>query len=131
MFKQFALLSIIAGASIMMASNPIFAADQDKTQDKDQIQREDMEMVYGSQLMTQQERLQYHQQYFALKTEQEREKFRDLHHDQMLIRAREQGVTLPSWSSDMGMNGGGMGSNRNGVGSNGGKGNGGSGSPSN
>lgn len=120
MFKQLTLISIIAGASMMMVSNPIFAEDQDKTQDKTQTQLEDMPMVYGSQLMTQQERVQYHQQYFALKTEQEREQFRDLHHQQMQARANEQGVTLPPWSNDMdtnnrGMNGGGMGANNGGM----------------
>lgn len=136
MFKQLTLISIIAGASMMMVSNPIFAEDQDKTQDKTQTQLEDMPMVYGSQLMTQQERVQYHQQYFALKTEQEREQFRDLHHQQMQARANEQGVTLPPWSNDMdtnnrGMNGAGMGNNRSNAGSKNGPGNSSSGSLSN
>jgi len=53
------------------------------------------ERVYGSQLMTPQERDQYHATMRSLKTEQEREEFRQQHHKEMQQRAKERGVTLP------------------------------------
>lgn len=56
---------------------------------------EDTAPIYGSQLMTQQERIEYRNQMRALKTQQEREAFRLEHHKKMQERARERGVTLP------------------------------------
>lgn len=56
---------------------------------------EDATPIYGSQLMTQQERIEYRNQMRALKTQQEREAFRLEHHKKMQERARERGVTLP------------------------------------
>ena len=53
------------------------------------------EVVYGWQLMSQQERTEYRTKMRSLKTEQEREAFRIQHHEQMKQRANTQGVTLP------------------------------------
>jgi len=53
------------------------------------------EVVYGWQLMSQQERIEYRTKMHSLKTEQEREAFRIQHHEQMKERANAQGVTLP------------------------------------
>src|SRR3989344_5573541 len=55
----------------------------------------DQNQIYGSQLMTQQERNEYSNRMRAAKTEQEREQIRKEHHEQMKIRAKEKGVTLP------------------------------------
>lgn len=53
------------------------------------------EQVYGSQLMTQQERLEYRNRIRQAQTQEERERVRTEHHQQMRERARERGVTLP------------------------------------
>lgn len=51
--------------------------------------------VYGSQLMTRQERIEHRNKLRAAKTAEEREQIRLQHHDQMQLRAKEKGVTLP------------------------------------
>jgi len=62
--------------------------------------------IYGSQMMTAQERQAYHERMRAAKTVQERERLRQEHHEQMVVRARERGITLPDQPP---MRGGGMG----------------------
>ena len=51
--------------------------------------------IYGSQLMTQQERVEYRTQMRAMKTQEERDTFRLQHHQKMQVRAQEKGMTLP------------------------------------
>lgn len=68
----------------------------------------DGEQIYGSQMMTQQERLEYRNRMREAKTEEERERIRAEHHEQMRDRARERGLTLPENPPAQGM-GGGMG----------------------
>lgn len=63
------------------------------------------EMLYGYQLMTQQERLDYMQKLQSAKTFEEREKLRIEHHRLMQERAKKRGMTLP----DMPPAGGGWG----------------------
>lgn len=53
------------------------------------------ETVYGSQLMTNQERVEQRAKMNAAKTAEEREQVRAEHHDKMQARAKERGVTLP------------------------------------
>lgn len=53
------------------------------------------DVIYGSQLMTQQERQEYRAKMQSLKTKEERERFRIEHHEKMKERAKAQGVTLP------------------------------------
>ncbi|HQT27649.1 MAG TPA: hypothetical protein PLK99_13830, partial [Burkholderiales bacterium] len=83
--------------AILCFSGPSLAADQVQTQTRQQI--------YGSQLMTPQERTEYRAKMRSLKTRQEREAFRLEHHKQMQERARARGMQLP----DMPPAGGGMG----------------------
>ena len=85
-------ISVLAGA-LAVLSGPLFAADPVRDQTMDQTQ--DQERIYGSQLMTQDERNAYRAKMRAAKTEQEREKIRNEHHKQMMARAKERGVTLP------------------------------------
>jgi hypothetical protein len=102
-----------------------YAADQDRTRDQDQLQTQDKDQtrdqdrlqdkdqlqdrqIYGSQLMTQQERNEYRARMRAAKTVQEREQIRNEHHERMKERAKERGVTLPDTPPPRGM-GGGMG----------------------
>lgn len=53
------------------------------------------ETIYGSQMMTNQERIEHRTKMNAAKTAQEREQVRLEHHEQMQLRAKECGVTLP------------------------------------
>ena len=62
---------------------------------KEQVQVQAQEQVYGGQLMTQQERIEYRARISAAKTAEAREQIRKEHHEQMQIRAKERGVTLP------------------------------------
>jgi hypothetical protein len=72
--------------------------------------------VYGSQLMTEQERAEYQARMRAATTEQEREQIRLEHHAQMQERAKQQGVTLPDEPPAMGMGGQHMGPGQGGPG---------------
>ena len=54
----------------------------------------DKEPIFGSQLMTQEERLQFRNQMQNATSVEEREKIRIQHRELMLERAKAQGVTL-------------------------------------
>jgi len=101
--KRTLMVSVLA-AALALSSGFAFAAGQD-------------EQVYGSQLMTQQERTEYRAKMRSAKTAQEREKIQKEHHEQMKERAKERGVTLPD---DPPGRGGGMGPGRGGMGPGGG-----------
>ena len=75
------------------------------------------EQIYGSQLMTEQERQEHRAKMQSMKTAEERERYRIEHHKKMQERAKQQGVTLPDMPQHQG-NGMGMG----GQGSGGGRG---------
>jgi len=53
------------------------------------------DMVYGYQLMTEQERAEHRAKMRSFNTEAEREAYRQQHHEMMQQRAKVQGVTLP------------------------------------
>jgi hypothetical protein len=79
------------------------------------------ERIYGSELMTQQERAEYQARMRAATTEQERETIRLEHHEKMQERAKAQGKTLPDVppadrGPGMGPGGGGMGPGGGGMG---------------
>lgn len=59
------------------------------------VQAQTQQNIYGSQLMTVQERNEHQQHMRTLKTQQERDQFRSEHHTKMQERAKERGVTLP------------------------------------
>ena len=68
--------------------------------------------IYGSQIMTPEERVEHRIKMRSAKTLEEREQIRSEHHKQMVERARERGVTLPDeppMRGGMGPGGGGMG----------------------
>ncbi|MDD3813466.1 MAG: hypothetical protein PHZ02_02380 [Desulfocapsaceae bacterium] len=110
--------------------------DQDQDRIQDRLQMQDRDQIYGSQLMTQQERTEFRAKMRSAKTAMEREQIRNEHHLRMQERAREQGVTLPQeppvrggmmgtgsgmgTGGGMGSGGGGMGSGGGGMGSGGG-----------
>jgi len=87
---------LLASALICALSMPAgvaSAADQELSQD--QSQTEEQEPVYGSQLMTEQERAEFRTRMRTARTPEEREQIRAEHHQLMQERAKERGLTLP------------------------------------
>ena len=83
--KKTILLIPAMAAALALSAGITFAADQVP----------DQEQVYGSQLMTQQERIEHRNKMRAAKNAEERELIRKEHHERMKARAKERGVTLP------------------------------------
>lgn len=93
--------------SLSLSAGLACAAEHAPTGEKAQNQGQ----VYGSQLMTRQERIEYRAKMRAAKTTEEREQIRKDHHERMKVRAKERGVTLPDEPPARGGGmGGGMGS---------------------
>lgn len=102
------IISILIGALVVGTTVPALAQDQTRdreplraqdrtgdqarTRDRDQLRDQD---IYGSRLMSPQERNEYRHKMRAAKTVEERERIRNEHHEQMKVRAKERGVTLP------------------------------------
>lgn len=85
------LLAAVLPTTVALAQN------QDRARDTTRAQQPAMnqERIFGSQMMTSQERNEYRERMRAARTEQEREQIRQEHHERMLVRAKEHGVTLP------------------------------------
>jgi len=89
---QGAILALVASGIAL----PTLAADQTKSQDQTQTQNQIRDKdIFGHSLMTSQERTEYRNRMRAAKTAEERERIRAEHHEQMKVRAKERGVTLP------------------------------------
>jgi hypothetical protein len=124
MLKNILMISALTGA-VALPIGLAFAADQERTLDQTKDRTQDQEQIYGSQLMTLQERTEFGARMRATKTTEEREKLRKEHHERMEVRAKERGVTLPDEppvrrGSMMG-SGGVMGSGGGGMGPSGGR----------
>jgi len=65
---------------ILIASAPMLLAEDSK-----QVQSQDQERIYRSQLMTQEERNEYRNKIRTVKTAKEREKIRHEHHILMTV----------------------------------------------
>ncbi|GAB4513553.1 MAG: hypothetical protein Tsb0026_18320 [Sulfuricaulis sp.] len=121
--KRTLIYAALLAAMLPAWGSAAYAADQDRDRLQKQDQARDQDQIYGSQLMTQQERNEYRNRMRAAKTQQEREQIRKEHHEQMKVRAQEKGMTLPDeppargrgmgpgkgMGPGMGPNGGGMG----------------------
>ena len=106
MFKRTLTMTALTGVLAFAAASAL-AADQDQlrtqdqdqtrdlTQDKTQDQLKTQDQIYGSQLMTEQERNEYRNRMRSAKTVHEQEQIRAEHHKSMQVRAKERGVTLP------------------------------------
>ena len=103
--------------ALSLSTGFALAADQSPAPKKAQTQNQGQ--IYGSQLMTKQERTEYRANMRAAKTAEEREQIRKEHHERMKERAKERGVTLPD---EPPVRGGGMGSGGGGMGPGGGRG---------
>lgn len=87
--------STLALLAVMLAAPSLFSSTA-QAQDKVQTQIQ----IYGSQLMTDAERIEYQTKMRALKTTKERDAFRVEHHDLMKLRAADQGINLPNTAPD-------------------------------
>jgi len=66
-----------------------------RTHEGDMRKDMDRETVWGSSIMTEQERKAHREHMRTATTEEERQKIRLEHHEKMAKRAKERGVTLP------------------------------------
>ena len=117
MMKRPLMVSALATA-LSLPTGFALAADPEPAPTK--AQTPEPEPIYGSQLMTQQERTEYRAKMSAAKTVGEQEQIRKEHHEQMQERAQARGVTLPdeppARGGGMGPGGGGMGPGGGGMG---------------
>jgi len=93
---------MMAMAALLMAA-PALAQDTDRDRTRQELQ--DRDRIYGSQLMTPQERAEYRDRMRSM-TPSQRAKFRQEHRRRMDQRARQRGVRLPSRDGDQGNGGG-------------------------
>ena len=118
------LLVFVVGGALLLSTGFALAADQEPAQQT--VQFQEQEQIYGSQLMTKEERAEYRSKLRAAKTKEEREQIRKEHHERMEERAVAQGVTLrdepPAVGGGMGPGGGGMGPGGGSMGPGGGRG---------
>ncbi len=91
------LIIVSAFACFLIVPTPAILADSDN-----QTQSQNQEGIYGSQLMTAEERNEYRKKIRSAKTAKEREQIRNEHHQLMLKRAKQQGVTIPDKPPAMG-----------------------------
>lgn len=114
MMKRTLMASVLA-TTLSLAVGNALAADQ--PQEKAPMQKQ--EQIYGSQMMTMEERNEYRAKMRAAKTAEEREQIRNEHHERMKERAKERGMALPDEPPARGggmMGPGGMGPGGSGMG---------------
>ena len=121
MVKQRLLVFVLSGA-LSLSAEFALAADQEPAQQT--VQLREQAQIYGSELMTKEERAEYRAKLRAAETEEERKQIRKEQHERMKERAKAQGITLPdeppAIGGGMGPCGGGTGRGRGGMGPGGG-----------
>lgn len=90
--RRFAIVSL--GLALGLSALPVLSQSQSAPVITKQA-AEARSVVFGWQLMTASERAEFHERMRSLNTWQERQAFREEHHQRMLERARERGVSLP------------------------------------
>jgi hypothetical protein len=114
--------------TVVFSGTCVWAADQER--DREQLTEQDQERlrdqdIYGWELMSREERQEHRRMMRSLNTREERERYRQEHHERMQERARAQGRVLPDMPSEggrgMGPGGGGMGPGGGGYGMGGGR----------
>lgn len=80
-------------ASTAAAQDTVREQAKQQEQKTERVQQRDQ--IYGSQLMTEQERNEHRNKLRAAKTEQERKEIQAEHHKLMQERAKAKGITLP------------------------------------
>ena len=81
MIKQSLLMSTLV--ALLLATGSVFAADTTKA------------VTYGSQMMTEKERIEHRTDMRNAKTQKERAQIRNEHHEKMKERAKKQGLSIP------------------------------------
>lgn len=99
---EFVLQALIVALFMMLGVNVAVAADQVQVKPEMQAEKQSKEQIYGSQLMTRQERAEHRAKMRSLKTKEERESYRMEHHKKMQERAKEMGKTIPDMPSPQG-----------------------------
>jgi hypothetical protein len=98
MQKSLLATSLLA-TTWLFAWGSALAADSQSAQQKARIQQEvqirQTERIYGSQLMSEQERTEHRSRMRAAKSAEALEQVRLEHHEKMKLRAEERGLTLP------------------------------------
>jgi hypothetical protein len=94
------VMMLLAGA-FMIFANP--APAQERQREREGTQMQEQDWIYGSQLMTGQEREEYRERMRNAKSYEERERLRNEHHERMMERARDRGMTLPDEPPERGM----------------------------
>jgi hypothetical protein len=87
------VLVLATSCFLMFSAGVLPTSAQQPTQQR--MQTQEQEQIYGSQLMTEQERAEYRARMRAAATREEQENIRMEHHQQMRERAARQGITLP------------------------------------
>jgi hypothetical protein len=90
--KQLLIASVLAVALSLNIGSAL-AVDLTPVGENNQTQKS--EQIYGNQLMTQKERIEYRAKMGEAKNDDEREKIRKKHYNAMRIRAKARGVFLP------------------------------------
>lgn len=110
--KDKVMYGLMAGLMVSVAS-AAFAQGQAGDQSQSPMQTQGGgEQIFGSQMMSAEERQEYRERMQSATTAEERERIRAEHHERMMDRAQEQGVTLPDMPPEHGQRmgpGGGMG----------------------
>lgn len=91
--SKLVIQALIVTLFVMPGANVAVAAAQ--TQAEKRAATQDRERIFGSQLMTPEERAEHRAKMRSLKTREEREAFRIEHHKKMQERAAKMGKTLP------------------------------------
>lgn len=92
----------LLAAGVAVAEDQERARDRDRDMNQEQTQEREQD-IYGSQMMTKEEREQYRAKMRAAKNAEERERIRKEHHEQMKERAKAHGMTLPDEPPEHGM----------------------------
>lgn len=92
LFKKSALLGLLLLPALSIAADKPIPPAKPETP---VVAAADKEPIYGYQLMTEQERATFRTQMQAATTDEERQQIRLQHREQMLERAKAQGITLP------------------------------------
>lgn len=95
-----AIQALIVAMFLILSANIAGAMEQAQPKkeaqaEKPQSSTQDKKQIYGSQLMTREERAEHRAKMRRLKTREEREAFQIEHHKKMQERATKLGKTLP------------------------------------
>ena len=83
LFKKTHWTALLLGITIGLSSvSPTNASD-------------DQRSIFGSQLMTERERMEHREQMRNASSDEEREQIRNEHHERMKLRAQQRGIELP------------------------------------